>query len=250
MTGPLARLAARALGAPAPMTGNSAAAIRPRLPARFETDAGDAPPPDEGVGPAGPILRRAQDPLPRTDDLRATDRSTPASPAPAVEQPPIFAPLRKLPHPLDVAPAYREAPSAPFSPEPMLVTATRPAIAAAQETVPVRPGPASAAPVVVGTPRAAPPPPSLAAAPTPPAPLQPLREPPPFRPTPVGSSRDLPPGNPPRVQPEPQPDIVIHIGRIDVAGPAAPPVAAPRPAPPKPNTTDLGDYLRGRGSRP
>jgi hypothetical protein len=52
------------------------------------------------------------------------------------------------------------------------------------------------------------------------------------------------------VQHEPLPNIVIHIGRIDVGGPAAPPVAALRPAPPKANTTDLGDYLRGRGSRP
>jgi hypothetical protein len=52
------------------------------------------------------------------------------------------------------------------------------------------------------------------------------------------------------VQHEPLADIVIHIGRIDVAASSVQPVAAPLPAPPKPNTTDLGDYLRGRGSRP
>jgi hypothetical protein len=250
MTGPLARLAARALGAPAPMTGNPAAAIRPRLPARFETDAGDAPPPDEGVSPSGPIPQRAQDTSPRTSDLRATRRSTPAGPAPAVEQPPIVAPLHRPPHPGDVAPAYREAPSPPFSPDPTPVAATRPAIAAALETLPGRPGPATAAPVVVGAPQPPLPAPSRAAAPTPPALLQPLREPPPFRPPPVGSPPDLPPGDPPRVQPEPQPDIVIHIGRIDVAAPSVPPAPSQRPAPAAPRHTDLGDYLRGRGSRP
>jgi hypothetical protein len=44
------------------------------------------------------------------------------------------------------------------------------------------------------------------------------------------------------------PDIVIHIGRIDVAAPPAP-VRSPAPAP-APRRSGLGDYLRGREPRP
>ena len=44
------------------------------------------------------------------------------------------------------------------------------------------------------------------------------------------------------------PEIVINIGRIDLRSPpAAPP--APRPRPQRPKTTDLGDYLRGKGGK-
>jgi hypothetical protein len=248
VTGPLARLAARALGAPAPMTGNPAAAIRPRLPLRFEPEAGLPPPPEEGLDPAGPIpLRPASDPAPRTGDLRAPDRSAPSSPATPVGQTPTAAPLRRPPPPPDIPPADRRAPSPKPPPGTTPVAATRPVIAAAQETPPVRPAPAMAPPAAQGAPQLAPPAPSRRAIPTPPAPLQPLREPPLFRPAPFASLPDPPKGHPPLLQPEAPPDIVIHIGRIDVAAPSAP---APRPAPPASRTTDLGDYLRGRGSRP
>jgi hypothetical protein len=249
VTGPLTRLAARALGAPAPMTGNPAAAIRPRLPLRFEPDAGLPPPPEEGLNAGQIPLRPAPDPAPRTGDLRATDRSAPSSPEICVEKTPTAAPLRRPPPPPDILPADHKAPSLRPSPTTTPVAATRTVIAAAQETPPFRHAPATAPPAAHSAPQPAPPAPSRPAIPTPPAPLQPVREPPPFRPAPAAPLPERLPGAPPRAQAEAPPDIVIHIGRIDVAAPAA--AAAPtRPDPTPPRHTDLGDYLRGRGTRP
>ncbi len=252
MTGPLARLAARALGATAPMTGNPAAAIRPRLLVRFEPDAVPAPPPDDVSGPAGPSLQiPAPEPLPRAYNTRATEPVATARPAPAVGPHATPAPRWRPPDPPNVSPADLEAVPRPLSLASTAVAATGPPVAAALGPPPVRPDTAWVTQVATGAPPPTPPASSRAATPTPPAPLQPLREHPPFRPTPVTSLPDLQQGTPPRVKPEPPPDIVIHIGRIDVAAPVAPPAPSPRPAPPTPPTAaDLGDYLRGRALRP
>jgi hypothetical protein len=253
VTGPLARLAARALGAPAPMTGIPAAAIRPRLPARFETEAEPAPPADDLVGTPEPVLQRTgPDPSLQTRAVRATDRAgTPDRPTPSASLETTAALSRRLPPPAQGSP-----------PAPLQPPSLSPSLRAAPTTETGRPGPMQKEPATDpsddgpitaragGAPLVAPPPPPQVASPTPPAPLQPVREPPPFRPAPVPTLPDRQPSDRPRAQTEAPPDIVIHIGRIDVAAPAAPPAGSPRPAPPAQRTTDLGDYLRGRGSRP
>jgi hypothetical protein len=252
MTGPLARLAARALGAPAPMTGNPAAVIRPRLPARFETDAEPPRPAEEFTGAAEPVPQRpAADPSPQARTVRTTDRATTRElPAPSgILTPAAAEPTR---HP----PSLPGPPPSPLQPPPQNPPSTaapvtgfaRP-VAEKRDLSLDRPEPARAATVAANAPQATPAPSPQTAASPPPAPLEPVHEPPPFRPAPVTSLSDRPPSDLPRPHADTPPDIIIHIGRIDVAAPA-PPVPAARPAPTAPRHADLGDYLRGRAIRP
>ena len=251
MTDPLARLAARALGAPAPMTGNPAAAIRPRLPARFETDAEPPRPADEFAGAAEPVQQRpAPDVSPQARTVRTTDRAaTRDLPAPSAIPTPTAAQPMRHPPSLGSPPAPLQPPAQNPSSTATPVTGTGRSVAEKRIPAPDRPEPAKAATVAANAPQATPAPSPQTAASTPPSPLQPVHEPPPFRPASIAAHPDWPPGDLPQTHAEAPPDIVIHIGRIDVAAPN-PSAQAARPAPPAPRHADLGDYLRGRVSRP
>jgi hypothetical protein len=253
VTGPLARLAARALGAPAPMTGKPGAAIRPRLPARFEPEGEPPPPPDDVLGAPEPVLQRTPpQPSHNAGMNPAADRTAnPDRPAPPANPA------------TTVALSGRQPPRPPESPPALLQPLSlKPSPTAAPITATGRPGsvqrepaadPSGNEPITARageTPQTAPSSSRRFTSLTPPTPLKPVREPPPFRPAPVPALPDRQPIDLPRAQTEAPPDIVIHIGRIDVAAPAGPPAPPPRPAPPAPRRTDLGDYLRGRGSRP
>ena len=275
MTGVLARLVARAHGAEAPR-------LRPRLPARFETASAPQPPPEErdGVSVWQSLERSDRRPLPASDTARAPGpppaetRSTHRRIVPdAVEPsaligPPPLHPDRRDPADIPEARVVGAAPYPAISP---------PAAAAAPTglppTVPRR-APTERPPTAQRRAPTEPPPTGQRRAPTAPAPttpppaaveprnIQPHPRPPPeplmpiapvTAPPPAGPMIAAPPTSPSgdaggcvtSAVPEP-PDIVIHIGRIDLT--AMPePEPKPRRRPERPPMTRLTDYLRRDG---
>lgn len=238
----LARLALRALGATAPMTGADAAAIRPRLPARFAPEVGGEPPVEAAEQAPSATPDREAPPAQRIHVPAPPVAATP--PAPIAVTPRVDSSMPLVPR----APALPAIPAAPFAtiaapsvqPPPAMMpapAAAPPAPLVAGVEVP-REAPADAVRrTIVPAPREAPPTPLQAEVHDLPAPALVPRLP-----------AAMPTIPAPAAVPEMPPDIVIHIGRIDVAAPTAP-VRSPAPAP-APRRSGLGDYLRGREPRP
>ena len=256
MSGVLARLVGRAKGEPA-------GRLRPRLPQRFETPAaaaGDGR--DTGFATAtegfpaaertfSPASNGGQHPGPQhsqSRDLPPRGPSRPVTP-PRVERDPSQS---GRPRPaLDAGPVPPTS-GAVYRPPPVETMTEPPFLPATTGSTPVRgrQGNATKWPAALHAPPV-PGPQSML--------VQPNREAPPVPLMPVAPRPSLPaePGpqsaaSPIRIKPAPAtsaaagPDIVIHIGRIELkaATEAAP---RPRPRPARQSMTDLGDYLKGRG---
>ncbi len=248
MSGALTRLALRALGAATPASSDTASSLRPRLPARF-APAAEEPPGITTTADAetGPPEVSAPAPAPRhatlnpvADDLRTVAPGPLAggTQAPLADRtaPPALAPPRV---------AATQAASIPVAqpavPVPTPAAAPRgpaPAVSAWPEGA-IRPdaAPAEHVPTAAAATRGAPPP-ALLGEQSPAEPPLPriVPAPPGFLPGVPGQAASAE-----AVQP---PEIVIHIGRIDVAQPVPAPHRSPAAAVPR--RSGLGDYLRGR----
>ena len=217
MTGVLGRLAARARGA---TEGLASAGIRPHLPSRFEAGIGSA---DRGF-----VELSLETVAPRPEPSAGATKLSPtpdAPPARSAEPRPrqSAAPAAGSPLP------PRRDPPAPLQPP-----------AQAGPTQELLPRQVNSAPAADRAPSDVERPMPHGRTPRPAAPL----------PAPAPAAATTPLHIPRAAAPsaaEP-PEIVIHIGRIDIRGDAPGP---PRPAPERSRraTTGLADYLRRRGDR-
>lgn len=240
MIGVLSRLVARATGAVRP-------GVVPRLPARFEAGTG----PDLG-GPE--TTSDLPLPVPVQQDAPEGSQKSWSAPAAIPDTVPLVARNSGVPtrQAVPTAGLTRLGPVPPVSPEPgpVRVEARDPQARSLPEPVAFSPEPLL--PSVPAAPRAVPEPPVGQLVPEPdkrvgPAPVALLaRVPEPAREDPATARPQVAPR---RMQsaiapPEP-PEIVIHIGRVDIRSDAAP---ARREKSPKRRAelTPLADYLRGR----
>ncbi|WP_299844398.1 hypothetical protein [uncultured Paracoccus sp.] len=222
MSGVLQRLVARATGAETP-------GLRPRLPGMFEGGAGALgfrEIADEVVAPQVPEARQAESVPPHTQfrpAAPAEHANPPARPAPLL--PPTQAPSQ---------PPTVAAQSAVIEPT---------AIADRPPAVSFKPA----------APRVSTVTPTLAPDPMRPAPLPLLQVQPPERLEHSITTRlveTMParphsaPHQPADAAPEPEPEITIHIGRLDIRSEPPAPRSAPRPSP-QASLPSLADYLRG-----
>ncbi|WP_157935884.1 hypothetical protein [Paracoccus zhejiangensis] len=220
MSGILQRLVGRATGAETP-------GLRPRLPGRFEGGAGELgfrEVADEVVAPQIPDAKQAE-------EVPAEGQGRPSAPAE-----PAASPIR--PAPL-LPPAH--APSQPRVAAAEPATAEPPAIA----------GHAPAAPLEAAEPRVSTVTPSLApdpirSAPPPLLPVQPHER---LEQAITTRLVEHTPAHPHSVplqltEAAPEPEITIHIGRLDIRSDTPAPRPASR-APQQPSLPSLADYLRG-----
>ncbi len=246
----LTRLLARA-------TGHSAAGLRPRLPARFETGAGGVTGGFETITEetmANPAVAAAPSTSADTS-VRQVEMPTPQTSAPSDAVPlnrrPAPAPDRSPRLASDPEPAPHTEPPSPLLPETAIRRDSQSAMSP-RDTTPASENNAPTTPAELPDP---PPQHRRTIAPTlgpPPERLQPVAPADP-QPAPHDVHFDQAMPGPTRrrasadtATPAP-PDITVHIGRLHVVAQPAKPRTAPERPQQRRATATLGDYLRGKG---
>lgn len=246
MTGVLSRLVARATGAVRP-------GMVPRLPARFEAGTG----PDIG---ASATISELPEPgqVQQGDDAPEASQQSRVAPSAAPDTGPLVPRIPGLPTkpPVPTAGLTPSGPVPPVSPvpEPLRMRETR-APRERQARSLSDPGTVSPQPLLPSVPAASPVAPEPSAGqpvPEPDRPVGPVpvallaRAPEPTREDPATARPQVAPRRmQPAIAPPEPPEIVIHIGRVDIRSDAAP-ARREKTQKRRAELTPLADYLRGR----